>query len=457
MSPHRNGQRADSVDFSSLIAGAGNTAWTVVFFVVALSVIVAVHEYGHYIVGRWSGIHAEVFSLGFGPVLFSRVDKHGTRWQLAALPLGGYVKFLGDKDAASAPDAEVLAGLSAAERRHTMSGAPLWARAATVAAGPVFNFVLALVVYIGMITYSGVATDLPMVGKLMPTPFQGATLVEGDQVLALNGTATPDLATYIKVGSELPPAATVTYKVDRNGQALDVQGPHPFLPIVGAVHPQNAAMAAGIKVGDVILSAGGTAVTAFSELPPLVEATAGAPIDLKIWRAGAVIDLTLTPNRRDIPKADGSFETRWLVGLSGGLLFDPETRRAGVLETVTLAVEQTWFVAKASLSGLWHVVTGAISSCNISGPIGMAEVMGDAARSGPEVFLGMLAALSMGIGLLNLFPIPVLDGGHLMFYAYEAVVGKAPSTRVLGVLMTAGLALVLSFMAFALSNDFFCS
>ena len=128
---------------SDLLSGVGGTAWTVLFFLVSLSIIVAVHEYGHYIVGRWSGIHAEVFSLGFGPVLISRVDRRGTRWQLAAIPLGGFVKFLGDSNAASGKDAEALSGLSAQERRHTMHGAPLWARAATVAAGPVFNFVLA--------------------------------------------------------------------------------------------------------------------------------------------------------------------------------------------------------------------------------------------------------------------------------------------------------------------------
>lgn len=445
------------MDFSSLVASVGSTAWTAVFFVIALAIIVTVHEYGHYIVGRWSGIHAEVFSLGFGPVIYSRVDKRGTRWQLAAIPLGGFVKFLGDKDAASAPDQAALGGLSDDERRHTMHGAPLWARAATAAAGPFFNLLLAMAVYIGMISYSGVATDLPVVGKLQAMPFDGPTLMVGDQILAINGEKTPDLTSYIQVADKVPPTALVSYSVDRNGKMLNVQGPHPFPPLVGAVHPKNAAMDAGILPGDVIMSAGGVAVTSFSELPALVEATAGQPIALKIWRAGNLIDLTLTPNRRDIPKKDGGFETRWLIGLSGGLLFDPEVRRAGPFETVRLAADQAWYVSKSSLSGLWHVVTGAISTCNISGPIGMAEVMGDAARSGPEVFFTMLAALSLGIGMLNLFPIPVLDGGHLVFHGYEAIFRRPPSARALNVLMTAGLVLVLSFMAFALTNDLFCA
>jgi regulator of sigma E protease len=249
----------------------------------------------------------------------------------------------------------------------------------------------------------------------------------------------------------------VSYTVLRGDQTLEITGPHPFLPIVGSVHPKNAAMDAGMLPGDVILQVNGTDVTAFSELPPIVEGLAGAPVPLKVWRAGQVLDLTITPNRRDIPKPEGGFETRWLLGLSSGQLFDPEVRSAGPLETVQMAAKQSWFVTKASLSGLWHVVTGAISSCNISGPIGMAEVMGDAARSGPEVFLSMLAALSLGIGLLNLFPIPVLDGGHLMFYAFEAVTGKPPSERILRGLMSVGLVVLLSFMAFALTNDLFCS
>ena len=445
------------MDFNSVLMGAGSVAWTVAFFIIALSIIVAVHEYGHYIVARWSGIHAEVFSLGFGPVIFSRVDSRGTRWQLAALPLGGFVKFLGDKDASSVQEGAAIAGLSAEEKRHTMHGAPLWARAATAAAGPFFNLILALAVYIGMITYSGVAADLPVVGKLQTVPFDGPSLQVQDQILAINGIQTPDLAAYVTIARDLPPAAVVTYQVLRAGQTLDVQAPHPFLPIVDSVHPKNAAMDAGIEAGDVILRAGGKDVTAFQELPPIIEASAGKPVALTVWRNGEVKELSLTANRRDIPKAEGGFETRWLIGLSGGLLFEPEMRRAGVWETLKLSAGQAWFVSKSSLSGLWNVITGSISSCNIAGPIGMAEVMGDAARSGPEVFFSMLAALSLGIGLLNLFPIPVLDGGHLVFYAYEAVFRRPPSARALNMLMTAGLVLILSFMAFALTNDLFCA
>lgn len=444
------------MDFSSFVASFGGAVWSGLFFIVAVAVIVAVHEYGHYIVGRWSGIHAEVFSLGFGPVVYSRVDKRGTKWQIAALPIGGYVKFMGDKDAASATDHAALGGLTPQEKRHTMYGAPLWARAATVAAGPVFNFILALIVFMGMITYTGVATDVPVVAKLNATPYVGESLLPGDQILALNGTATATMKDFAEVANKLPPSTTVTYQVDRNGATIDVQAPHPFLPIIGSVMPRNAGVDAGIQTGDVILQAAGQDVTAFSQLPALVEATAGQPIALKIWRDGQVIDLILSPNRRDLPKEDGSFETRWLIGLGPGMLFEPQTRKPSPWELVSLAVKQSWFTAKSSLFGLWHVVTGQISSCNLSGPVGMAEVMGDAASQGFFEFLGTLGMLSLGIGLLNLFPIPVLDGGHLVFFAYEAVFRRPPNPAVMNVLMLIGLCAVLSFMFFALGNDFTC-
>ena len=223
----------------------------------------------------------------------------------------------------------------------------------------------------------------------------------------------------------------------------------------------EAAARAGIREGDVILAANGQPVTAFAELPPIVEGLAGAPVPLTVWRAdgsetGKVFDITITPNRRDLPKAEGGFETRWLIGLTGGLLFEPELRRPGVFEALGLAAENAWFAGVMSLSGLWNVVTGTISSCNISGPIGMAQVMGQAATQGLEYYITMLAVMSLGIGLINLFPIPVLDGGHLVFHAYEAVFRRPPPDGALKVLMTMGLIIVLGFMAYALTNDVTC-
>ncbi len=444
------------MDFISLLPSFGGVAWTVIAFVVALSIIVFVHEYGHYIVGRWTGIHAEVFSLGFGPVLYSRVDRRGTKWQFAALPFGGFVKFLGDADAASVREGAVIASMSKEEQRHTMHGAPLWARSATVAAGPAFNFIMAILVFAGMMLYYGIATDEPIVGELKPFPIEQQGLQAGDRILALNGTPTPDMTTYLDVAEQLPPNPTTTYLVDRAGAEVTVEGPHPFPPIVGAVNPLSAAMDAGIAVGDVILAVDGKIVSTFAEMPAIVEASGGREMRLKIWRAGETYETTLSPDRRDLPKDGGGFETRWLLGLNNDSVFTPQTRTPGLFESVWLGTQRTWSAVELNLSFMWNIVAGNVSSCGLSGPIGIAKVSGAAASQGLNSFIMLIAMLSTSIGLMNLFPIPVLDGGHLVFHAYEAVTGKPPNDRALRVMMGTGLVLLLSLMVFALSNDLFC-
>lgn len=438
-----------------IFAALGGTVWTVFFFIVALSVIVFVHEYGHYIVGRWSGIHAEVFSIGFGPVLWKRRDRRGTQWQIAAIPFGGYVKFLGDADATSVRQADV-SGLSAGERRHTMAGAPLWARAATVAAGPVANFILTFVLLAGILLALGVPREEPTVGAVRAMPVAGAWLEEGDVILAINGIATPDRESFGTVVADLPASASVSYRVLRAGQEVSVVGPHPFAPVVGQVMIRSAAIDAGLQAGDVILRAGGRDVTTFAELPEIVAASKGDPVPLTVWRAGETFDLALTPRVRTVEDETGSFVERYQIGVVAGLAFEPAMRATGALETVSLALGQMWQMTAATFSGLWHMISGAISSCNLSGAIGMAETMGDAARNGAESFIGMMAVLSLGVGILNLFPIPVLDGGHLVFHAYEAVARRPPSERALRVLMSIGLTLVIGLMVFGLSRDLTC-
>lgn len=444
------------MDLIGLIPSFGGLIWTLLAFVVALSIIVAVHEYGHYIVGRWTGIHAEVFSLGFGPVIYSRVDRRGTRWQLAALPFGGYVKFLGDSNAASGKDGEAIAGLSEAERRHTMHGAPLWARTLTVAAGPAFNFMMAMVIFIGMMMLNGVATQEPVVGAVKPLPFDGQTLLPGDRILQVAGKDTPDLETVVSVGRDVPPSESIRYLISRDGAELAFDGPYLFPPVADGVTPQSAAYDAGLLPGDVIVAIDGTKISAFSEVQSIVGASDGRELVLTIWRSGEVFDTTLVPRRSDLPTAEGGFETRYLIGLSGGLGFTPETRFPGPLEAVKLSAQQTWFVTKTSLSGLWHMATGAISTCNLRGPVGIAESSAAAASQGVESFVWFLAMLSVAVGMMNLFPIPVLDGGHLVFHAWEAVTGSPPTDKALRVMMSAGLAILLSLMVFALTNDFFC-
>lgn len=444
------------MDILGMLPSFGGFFGAIVAFVVALSVIVAIHEYGHYIVGRWCGIHAEVFSLGFGPVIYSRVDKRGTCWQLAALPFGGYVKFLGDADAASGKDGEAITGLSDAERKRTMHGADLWRRAATVAAGPVFNFILSAFVFAGIFLFSGTTTDDAVIGKLKPLPGPVELFQEGDRILRVGDTEISNLTDFYVAAREQDAAASVSYDVERDGQTVTFDSVFPFPPVIDQLQPKSAAMDGGLEVGDVIQSVNGIPVFALSEVQAAAQANEDNPLELLVWRNGEVVEKTLTPRQRDIPSGD-SFETRWLIGFSGGAFFEPPRVTLGVGDAAWGGVAQTWFVAKSSLTGMWHMIMGKISSCNIQGPIGIAQTSGDMASQGPKEFIWFIAVLSTAVGLLNLFPIPVLDGGHLVFHAYEAVVGRPPSDKALNGLMTAGLVLLLSLMVFALTNDFFCT
>ena len=449
------------MDITQLIPEFGGLIWTILAFVVALSVIVAVHEYGHYIVGRWSGIHAETFSLGFGPVIWSRVDKRGTRWQIAALPFGGYVKFLGDANAASGKDEDAMAEAATdpAQLRRTMHGAPLWARAATVAAGPVFNFIMSILVFTAIMFSRGEVREPLTVGELLTLPEGTYGLQTGDEIVAIDGVPAPafdDPEAWDVFTDGVPEAPVLDYTVRRDGNEQVVQGPYLFPPHISMVAPRSAGYDVGLKTGDVIVSVDGAPIHAFNQLKEVVESSDGRALLLEIWRDGQVMDFAVAPKRWDEPQPDGSFQTYWRIGISAGMAFAPATQPVGPGLALEGGVLQTWSIVKGSLSGLWHMVTGAISTCNLSGPIGIAETSGAMASQGAQNFVWFIAVLSTAVGLLNLFPIPALDGGHLVFYAYEAVAGRPPSDKVLRVMMAVGITLILTLMVFALGNDIFC-
>ncbi len=444
------------MDLGALIPTFGNFAFTIVAFVVALSIIVAIHEYGHYIVGRWSGIKADVFSVGFGPVLWTRTDKHGTAWQIAALPFGGYVKFRGDANAASVGTQDDGVGLSAEERRATMHGAPLWARSATVAAGPIFNFILSILMFAALFTVSGVPTDNVRVDQTFELPFATQELQSGDVIEAVEGVAIPSENAFNTLDGQLTPAPEITYTILRDGQSLDVRGPWIFPTRAAGVDLGSAAEAAGIEEGDVILSVDGAPVFDFEELRERIGSSEGKPVALEVWRDGEVTQRTLTAVRQDRPTADGGFETRYLIGVYLGLPFTRAVETPGPIESLGLGVDRTIGTVTQSISGLVHMIAGEISTCNLSGPVGIAKISGQAAGAGLLTFLSFIAVLSTAVGFLNLLPIPVLDGGHLVFFAWEAVTGNPPSERALKYLMAGGLTIMISMMIFALSNDFLC-
>ncbi len=418
-----------------------------VAFVVALSIIVAIHEYGHYIVGRWCGIKAEVFSLGFGPVLISKTDRYGTKWQIAALPFGGYVKFLGDADAASASSDDVSEEV---DPRTTMHGAPIWARSLTVLAGPVFNFVLTILIFAGVQMNEGRSVvPLAYDGARVTLPNTPNDLQSGDVFVAVEGISFDSG----NLGDQLPFEKSLIYTVLRGDEQLDVVGPYLMPPAVTGITPRSAADDAGLRKGDVISGINGSDIFAFGEIIAAVENADGGQLDLTVLRDDEVIDMTLAPRRVDLPNAQGGFDTRWLIGISGGFFFDDLRESIGPWEATKNASRQLWFVMRSSVSGLWHMATGAISSCNLSGPVGIAQTSGTMAAQGGTSFIWFVGMLSAAVGLLNLFPVPILDGGHLVFHAYEAVFRKKPSHQVSNVLMMMGLTMILMLMSFAMLND----
>lgn len=442
-----------------IIPEFGGHLFTAVAFFVALSVIVAVHEYGHYIVGRWSGIHAETFSIGFGPSLVSWVDKRQTRWQIALLPLGGFVKFAGDSDAASGKDQDTLARMDPAELRRTMHGAPLWARMLTVAAGPVFNFIVAVIIFASVYMVQGEYRTPLTIGSINPLPSVGSELRSGDRVIAIAGVPVPVVDGQSAVEtlvSEVPQTDVLEYTIVRDATTMVVKGPYILPPLVQMVAPLSAADDSGLRPGDVITAVNGESIFAFHQLRDYVVASGGAPLRLSIWRDGSFLDLVLTPKRRDEPVEEGGYQSEWRIGVVGGRAFEPARTAIGPGLAILKGFMMTERVIEGSFSGLYHMITGAISACNLSGIISIAEASGSMASQGIENFLWFIAILSVAIGLINLFPIPALDGGHLLFFAYEGIVGRPPNDYVSRALMIIGVTFIASIMLLAIGTDLWC-
>ncbi len=426
---------------------------TVVPFVVVLGIVVFVHEYGHYIVARWCGIRSQVFSIGFGPVIWSRTDRRGTLWQLAALPLGGYVKFVGDSDGSSRADAQALQSLSAAERAESFHGASVGRRMLTVLAGPFFNFFLTIAVFAGIAMWQGVPTERPTIGTIQELPGVTQTLRAGDIVLEVNGKAITDFDQLYTTAIAMPVAGPITVRIDRDGSTRELDAPYPLPPLVQMVEPLSPASKAGLKPGDLILKADGKPLGSFEALRSLVLASEGKTIPLDVWREGQEIILSIVPQQRDIDDGAGGFERRVMIGVAGAPLYTPATVTPAPWTALGYGVERMFAVIHQSLNGLAHILTGAISPKNLQGPLGIAQISGETASQGFLSFVALIGVISTAIGLLNLFPIPILDGGHFVAFAIEAVRGKPPSAAVMQVAMSIGLGLILLLMVFATYND----
>jgi regulator of sigma E protease len=349
-------------------------------FLVLLTVLVFVHELGHYLVARANGVRVEVFSIGFGPELFGWDDRKGTRWKFSAIPFGGYVKMFGDADPSSMPG-EHLAEMTAAEKAVSFHHKHLLQRIAVVAAGPFANFAFAIVVLSFIIA------------------------VRGEQFVP---------------------------------------------PEIGQVVPNSAAEAAGIKPGDVVVSIDGSSIDSFKQIQRIVELNTGTPIDMVVRRGGEQLTLHVTP--RVIVETDRFGFTHQVarLGLQGSRVDYVER---SPLSAVWYAVNETWTTSSDTLRAVGQMITGVRPTDDLRGTLGILQLSGAVAQEGIMPLLGLAAALSINLGLVNLFPIPILDGGHLLFYAAEAIRGKPLSQRAQEYGFRLGLALVLTLIVFVTWKD----
>ena len=444
------------MDWLANIPLIGSPTVTLIAFVTLIGVVVAIHEFGHYIVARWVGIHAEVFSLGFGPTLWSRVDKRGTRWQLAAIPLGGYVKFLGDKDAASTGASDELASMNEYDRRRSFPEAAVWRRFLTVLAGPVFNFILSIALFAGVTMWIGLPADRPIIGEVTPLPYENG-LQAGDIVTSINGAPVENYDDLYRILGEVRDSGNngdMAITVERGDTVLSITAPFPAIPYITNVIPFTPAFNAGIETGDVIVAVNGQDIHSFDALKAIVANAENQSVEVKIWREGSYQLLAMTPELIDYPDGQGGFKKELLIGVNLGLYFEPARNKTpSPLYALEIGGKQVWNVIYGSYSSFKHMILGNLSVKNLQGPIGIARMSGIVIEASWTDFIALIAMISTGIGFLNLLPIPVLDGGHLVTYVYEALRGKPPNPRFMQPAMMIGMVLLLSMMLLASYND----
>ena len=357
----------------------------VVPFLFVLTIVVFFHELGHFLIARWAGVKVLTFSLGFGPELAGFNDRFGTRWKISAVPLGGYVKFFGDESEASTPSSETLSNMTEEERAGSFHHKDVGRRAAIVAAGPIANFLLAIVIFTCLFTFFG--------------------------------------------------KPSTTARVDK-------------------IEASSAAAAAGFQVGDIVTAIDKQVIGSFSDMQRIVSIHAGEPLTFTIKRGDSTLQLQGTPEFKEVKDPFGNAHRLGVLGItrqtSAG---DVTTERVDPATALWLGVKETWFVVDRTLAYIGGVFTGREAADQVGGPLRIAQISGQVATIGLAALVHLAAVLSISIGLLNLFPVPLLDGGHLLFYAVEAVRGRPLSDRAQEMGFRIGLGLVLMLMVFATYND----
>jgi regulator of sigma E protease len=450
----------------------GSTAENIATFLVVLTVLVFVHELGHYLVARWNGVRIETFSIGFGPELFGWFDRRGTRWRFSAILVGGYVKMFGDADAASMPGEE-LPAMTAEERAVSFHHKPLPARAAVIAAGPAANFLFTIVVLTALFATYGQPYTPPEVGVVPPdSPAAAAGIQPHDVIVSIDGqrvnrfedvqddlqlnTGTPIPIVVRRNGADLTLSATpkLVTRTDRFGNSqdyatLDIE--NYTAPEVGQVNPGSAAAAAGIQPGDVFASVNGTEVGTFGDLQHVVrQDTDASPLTLEIKRGNQVLTVSVAPKVSEVADEAGVKHSIGLLGVSPR----PTYIQRPITRAVVEAGGETWSMTTGILRAVGQMIRGTRNTDEIGGPLRIVQMSGQVVQGGGLLgLLVFMAGLSVNLGLINLFPIPVLDGGHLLFYAAEALRGRPLGQRAQEFGFRVGLAIVLTLMVFATWND----
>lgn len=353
-------------------------------FLFVITLVVFFHELGHFLVARYFGVTVEVFSVGFGKEIFGWTDKRGTRWKLSWLPIGGYVKFAGDADAASRPDVEAAANMNAEQRQGALQLKPLHQRAWVAAAGPMANFILAIVILTGLSLYAGHTVVTPLIGQV----------------------------------TEASPAAV-----------------------------------AGIKTGDLVTRVDNTVITDFQQLPEIISVSGGSPLAIGIRRAGQDMTIQVTPRLMKTRDMLGNNTSQMVIGVRPDPKAPVTHQRYGLVGAFGAACSDTWNITRGTILGIAQMIRGHGSADQLSGPVGIAKMTRQVADFGFLPLLNLVAILSVSIGLANLFPIPLLDGGHLLYYACEAVLGRPLGARAQDVGFRLGLVLVLGLMLLTTWND----
>jgi regulator of sigma E protease len=353
-------------------------------FVFVLSLVVFFHELGHFLVGRWCGVKVDAFSMGFGPELAHYTDSKGTRWRLAALPLGGYVKFHGEANGAGEADENALSAMPPAEKSVSFAGQNVWKRAAVVGAGPVANFILALLIFTSLFYFQGREILTPRIDSV----------VEGGR-----------------------------------------------------------AAAAGFQKGDLIVAIDGQPINGFQDMQRIVTASGDMLLHFVVDRAGQKVEIAATPERKDLKTPFGTDRVGVLGVAAGGAAEDWKLQTFSLPGAAVEAAHETWYVVSRTGAYLGGLISGRESPQQLSGPIRIAEVSGEVAKSGIWPLFNLAAILSISIGLLNLLPVPLLDGGHLLYYVCEAARGRALTQRAQEMGFRIGLAFVAGLMLVATYND----